>query len=136
VEELGANKRARKVELHVLSATTFETGGTRHPSTGMGEFVSSLLSNLHPRDAITFIKHRSVMSRGMMSQLVGKRAAPDGQAADPQADEAQGAAAAAAPAVAARAEAGPSADGSGAADGARAVDPPGSGGRKKRARAT
>jgi len=63
IQELGPNARKRLVELRVLSATPYETGGTKHPSTGVGEFISSLLSNLQPHDALTFIKPRRMIGR-------------------------------------------------------------------------
>merc|ERR1712060_828995 len=68
IDELGENKRRRKVQLHLLSAKEFRSGTTAHPSAGVGEFVSSLLSNLEPADALTFIQPRR--------HLFGKRPAP------------------------------------------------------------
>jgi len=68
IDDVGANKLQRKVACLTLSARPYEAGTTTHPSAGMGEFVSTLLSHLRPADAITFIQHRS-----RMSSLLGKR---------------------------------------------------------------
>jgi len=56
ITELGPNRRHRHVQCHVLSARPYESGSTVHPSVGIGEFLSSLLSHLGPEDAITFIR--------------------------------------------------------------------------------
>jgi len=56
IDELGENKRHKRVQYHLLSARQYKSGTTTHPSMGMGEFVAGLLSNLEPADAITFIR--------------------------------------------------------------------------------
>jgi hypothetical protein len=88
IAELGPNRRQSLVQCHVLSARSFESGTTVHPSTGVGEFVSSLLSHLQPEDAITFIRPASYFGSrrytgpvppisGRVESTAIKREAPD-----------------------------------------------------------
>ena len=88
IAELGPNRRQSLVQCHVLSARSFESGTTVGPSTGVGEFVSSLLSHLQPEDAITFIRPASYFGSrrytgpvppisGRVESTAIKREAPD-----------------------------------------------------------
>merc|ERR1712087_963888 len=83
----------QKVQLHVLSARSYVAGRTTHPSVGMGEFVSSLLSHLVPADALTFIQHRSGFHSILGKRTVTPTATPMVSQIDPkEADSPTGAA--------------------------------------------
>lgn len=71
VQDIGTNKRGHVVQVHTLSARPYQSGTTTHPSVGIGEFISSLLSHLEPADALTFIRHG-----GYMRMPAAKRPAP------------------------------------------------------------
>lgn len=73
VAAIGPNRRGALVETSTISSAPKEVGGTRHPETGVPEFVSLLLSTLDPADALTFIRHDSLLTKMFAGGAGSKR---------------------------------------------------------------
>ena len=67
VDAIGPNKRNHHVHLIDINTETKTVSGHQHTSRGLPQFVSTLLSNLDPIDALTFASTRSAVS---LSKLV------------------------------------------------------------------
>ena len=74
IDEIGPNRRGKKVVALSLSSRPKPVGTTVHPEAGVPEFVSALLSMLDPADALTFI--RSDSSWEKLARVLGKRRRP------------------------------------------------------------
>jgi len=71
--ELGPNARNHKVHVIEVNTATKVVSGHRHPSRGLPEFVSTLLTHLDPIDALTFTRRNYLASTVLAVSEAKKR---------------------------------------------------------------
>lgn len=80
VADLGPNSRNHHVHFIEVNTQTKVVSGHRHPSRGLPEFVSTLLSNLDPIDALTFTRRTYMLAPRLQVSEEQKQRVREGRA--------------------------------------------------------